>query len=449
MGNQKLRLLLLNPPAFRPVFRDCYCSGPTKGAFFIHPLDLQIQSGYFTNNDFQLEFIDAVFEKQNANKTLEMIKKFRPDTILALVGQHTLENDKAFFTYLKSLSPNIRLFLSGDIARFDPILTFRELPEIDGILMDFGSPGLLEHFNGNDTPDLFLQNETGAPQPVTQKSFQYPLPWKGFVKKYRYRLPFFKEPLYYSIASSFGCPYTCNYCNTHLLGYRTRSIDHFVEELYFASGLGFRSLYVRDATFFFDRERTLHLLKAWAETDLKFQWICFTRPDLIDEELAEMAARLGCCLMMLGVESFDEGCLKDASRNMGLEDIKQAFNILQKFGIQTSAHIIVGMHKPDSHSIEKMDRIDGYEKRLKRFLNIIDPDYISLNLFYPRPGIDIQNPFLNRSYLNREAHQAIAKRINRYFYFRPRTVARQMFAVQSLKQFIFQLKIAANLLLDN
>lgn len=448
MRNRKHRLLLLNPPAVRPVFRDCYCSGPSKGAFFIHPLDLQIQSGYFANGDFQLEFIDAVLEKRNPNKTLEMIKEFRPDTILALVGHHLFENDHAFFSHLKSVSPHIRFFLSGDIARFAPLLTFKKMPEIDGLLMDFSSPGLLEHLNGGDSSDLILKNETGSPAPVSQKSFQYPLPWKGLVKKYRYRLPFFKEPPYYSIASSFGCPYNCNYCNTHLLGYRTRSIDRFIEELEFASSLGFRSLYIRDATFFFDRERTLSLLKAWAETGLRFQWICFTRPDLIDEELAEIAASMGCCLMMLGVESFDESCLKDASRNMGLEDIKKAFYILRKSGIRTAAHMIVGMHNPDRHSTEKMDRFDGYEKRLKRFLDMIDPDYISLNPFYPRPGIDIENPLLNRLYLNREAPQAIANRINRYFYFRPRSIANQMLSVKSLNQFAFQLKIAASLLLN-
>ena len=447
MENQKHRLLLLNPPAVRPVFRDCYCSGPSKGAFFIHPLDLQIQSGYFNSGDFELEFIDAVLEKQGPDKTLEMIKAFCPDTILALVGQHLFENDKAFFRHLKSLYPHTRLFLSGDMARFAPLLTFKKMPEVDGILMDFSTPGLLAHLKGGRSSDLILKNETGSPAPGSQKNLQYPLPWKGFVKKYRYRLPFFQKPTYYSIASSFGCPYSCNYCNTHLLGYRTRRIDHFMEELYYASFLGFRSLYIRDATFFFDKKRTLRLLKAWAETGLTFQWMCFTRPDLINEELAEMAAKLGCCLMMLGVESFDESCLKDASRNMSKEEIKKAFNILRKVGIRTSAHIIVGMHNPDRSSTEKMDRLDGYEKKMKRFLDMIDPDYISLNLFYPRPGIDMKNPFLSRLYLNREAHEAIARRINRSFYFCPRSIANQILSVKSLDQFVLQTKIAGNLLL--
>jgi len=70
-----------------------------------------------------------------------------------------------------------------------------------------------------------------------------------------------------------------------------------------------------------------------------------------------------------------------------------------------------------------------------------------MNPFYPRPGIDIENPFLNRLYLNREAHQAIANRIDRHFYFHPRSIANQMLSVKNLNQFAFQVKIAANLLL--
>lgn len=448
MPNRRHRLLLLNPPAEKPVFRDCYCSGPSKGAFFIHPLDLQIQSGFFPTEDFQLEFVDAVFDGLNPIETFGKIKAFGPDTILSLVGQAFLEDDVFFFNTLKSSFPHIRLFLSGDTVRFTPWLPFKKVPELDGLLMDFGSPGLLKHLKGEVSPDLLIRPESGSFESIPQAGFEYPLPSADVASKYVYRLPFFEAPKYYSIAASFGCPFRCSYCNTHLLGYRTRSVEDFIQELYYASALGFKSLYIRDATFLFDRQRALKLLGAWEKTGLKFQWICFTRPDLIDRELAEIAARLGCCLMMLGVESFDESCLNDVSRSMGLEDIENAFHSLRKAGIRSAAQIIVGMHNIDRIPDENSNRSDIYEKRLKNFLKSIDPDYVSFNVFYPRPGVNIENPVLRKLCSGADIYRIMADRLNRYFYYHLRSIVRQISSIKSCKQLAFQVKIATHLFLD-
>jgi len=443
MKKHKLRLLFLNPPASQPVFRDCYCSGTNKGPFNIQPLDLQLQSGYFSEETFSSGFIDAVLEKLNSFKTFERVKAFKPDVILSLVGDAFLEEDTAFFNRLKSRFPKARLFLSGDIARFNPTVLFQSIPGLDGLLMDFASPGLLMHLKGEPTSEVLLEADNEYRTGYTDR-FEHPLPGKRFILKYKYRLPFFEKPNYYSLATSFGCPFGCDYCNTHKLGYRTRPVDDVVEELHYARTLGFKSLYIRDATFLYDRERTFQLLKAWEKTGLDFQWICFTRPDLIDEELARRASRMGCCLMMMGVESFDEECMQNVSRSVRIKDVESTFHILRKAGIRTAAQIIVGLSTTDCK-----DRVaaDEYEKRLKRFLNTIDPDYISLNIFYPRPGIKVENPILNRLALNTNMHQTVANRINRYFYaYRPRSLARQALFIQSPQQLAYMTRSAVNLL---
>ena len=443
MKQHKPRLLLLNPPAAKPVFRDCYCSGPSKSTLYTHPLDLQLQSGYFSAEEFSLEFLDAVFEKINTAQTLERIKSFSPNVILSLIGDSFLQEDTAFISGLKSVFPKIRLYLSGDVARFDPLRTFDTTPQVDGILMDFASPGLFKHLRGEETPDV-LSTSSAPSANETSKGFEYPLPYPGFVKKYKYQLPFFRHPNYYSIATSFGCPYSCVYCNTNMLGYRTRNIGDFVKELHFASKLGFKSLYIRDATFLHDRHRTLELLKAWKKTGLRFQWMCFTRPDLIDEELAEGVARMGCCLMMLGVESYDEMYLQNLSRNIRTKDMKRAFRILRKFRIRTAAQIIIGMHNDEC---ENHDNASDYEQKLKRFLKAIDPDYISLNIFLPRPGIESENPTLKRLVSNTNINETMAGRINRYFYLcRLKTIVKQMSFIRSPAQLLCIVKSAANLL---
>jgi radical SAM superfamily enzyme YgiQ (UPF0313 family) len=433
----------LNPPASRAVFRDCYCSGASKGSIYIHPLDLQIQSGFFDDEDFKLEFIDAVFERLRPAEALKRIEAFLPDSILSLVGHACFDSDAAFLHRVKTALPATRLYLSGDIARFSPAEVFERLPYIDGILTDFGTPDLVNHIRGVASPRVLTRTGTKLPAGSVLKAFNYPHPQGRVINRYAYRLPFFKSPRYYSIATGFGCPFSCLYCNTHLLGYRTRAVEQVVEELHFASGHGFRSLYVRDATFLYDKERTMRLFREWERTGLQFQWICFTRPDLIDEELAEFAARLGCCLMMVGVESYDEDCLNAVSRSIKTGDIVNAFRTLRKFGIRSAAQIIVGLH--DFNHDPGQDSRD-YQKRIKNFLKILDPDFVSLNSFLPRPGIPDSRPILAQLQSIAGQYREVAKSINKSFYFRPRSIYRQLTAVRSLRQFLLQANIAAGLL---
>lgn len=481
MTRPPYRLLLLNPPAPRPVFRDCYCSGPAKGLLLAHPLDLQLQSGFFYQHPvgqvanlsamiedqpdgrFELEFIDAVFARLTVEQTLAQIQAFAPDVILALVGAASLESDAAFFRQVKLALPAVRLFFSGDLARFAPETLWSAIPVADGLLRDFSSPALRNYLIGIGScenlplrlPSLQGGGEASSPPRVGEgpgerfapplcvgegPGERFPLPWPGFVQKYAYRLPFFSHPRYYSILASFGCPYACRYCNAHRSGYRQRDIASFLQELRFAATLGFKSLYIRDATFLVNKSRSLNLLQAWAETRLRFEWICFTRPELLDDELITWAARLGCRLMMLGVESSDEQWLRDMGRDTDLSAVQDTFRQLRRAGIRTAAQIMVGMD--DATGLAG----PAYERQLLRFLAELDPDYVSLNVFFRRPGLVVDHPRLTQVEARRDDYTALAARVNRAFYFRPCTLVRQLGLAGNPRQLALLLRIAAHLI---
>ncbi|KPA08967.1 radical SAM domain-containing protein [Candidatus Magnetomorum sp. HK-1] len=433
------KILFLNPPSVKPVFRDCYCSGYSKGTFCVHPLDLQIQSGFFSTEKFQVEFIDSVFENLDIEKTIKKIQSFHPDIIIALIGELFMEKDSAFFNHLKNIFPSVRLFFSGDIARFHPKKIFQDIPKTEGVLLDFASPGILEHLYGKKSPYLLTYKSHHVFHTPRMKSYQYPLPRKEFIRKYSYSLPFFHDPHYYSIGTSFGCPNTCHYCNTHLLGYTLRPIKDIIEELHLAARLGFKSLYIRAATFMADQSRTFQLFDKWKQSKLKFEWICFTRPDLLNEELVARAAATGCCLMMLGVESFDEKWLNHMSRPMPLNTIFNAFRLLKKYKIRSAAQIMVGMSY-------KYQNIDIYEKKLSVFLKDLDPDYVSFNIFSNRPGIEYNDPSFNQIELNEDLYKNLAIRLERHFYFHPHNIMKQMYHLKSPKKLLILINTILNLI---
>jgi len=421
------KILFLNPPSVKPVFRDCYCSGFTKGTFNVHPFDLQVQSGFFSPEIFEIEFIDAVFEKLSFEKTIYKIKSFSPDIILSLVGGLFLEKDAFFLNYLTNEIPLSRLFISGDIARFKPQKIFNYIPCAEGVLMDFATSALVDYLNGKKSPYLITKKSNQKSNLLEIKSYKYPLPREEFIHKNSYLLPFFHDPKYYSIGTSYGCPYTCHYCNTHLLGFRLRPIEDIISELHFAAKMGYKSLYIRAATFMADKTRSVRLFEEWKKSRLKFEWICFSRPDLLSEELVAKASQTGCSLMMLGVESFDEKWLNKMNRPMSLKTTFHAFHLLKKYRIKSAAQIMLGMHNQSKGMLE-------YEKKLLSFLNKLDPDYVSFNVFSYRPGIEDNGHYFDNIALNDLSYKKMAHRLEKSFYFHPRNIIKQLYHIKSPKK---------------
>lgn len=443
---RRIRVLLLNPPSPTPVFRDGYCSDRTKGPFSIHPLDLQVQSGYFADEPYELEYLDAAHERLSPSRTRDRIRAFSPHVILSLIGEAVYENDTAFLESVSRAIPGVRLFLSGDLARFSPQRVFRDMPFAEGLLADFTTPGLIDHLEGRPTPHLIVPGENPAPPPA-QGVYSHPRPARAFVTRYRHQLPFFREPTFYSLLGSFGCPYKCAYCNTHRLGYAVREIDPFIDEMSWAKELGYRSLYIRDATFFVDKERTDRLLERWEQSGHRFEWICFTRPELFDEEIAARAARIGCRTVLIGVESFDEDILRETGRDGNPATVENAFRAARRHGIDTAAMIMVGLETLREAYASPRELMARHEKSLSVFLDRLDPDYLSLNVYHKRPGIEAALPALTRIDENRKDYQAMANRLARRYYLRPRRLARRIALVRNPRQLLLLLKIAARLIL--
>jgi radical SAM superfamily enzyme YgiQ (UPF0313 family) len=199
-------------------------------------------------------------------------------------------------------------------------------------------------------------------------------------------------------------------------------------ELREAASRGIRSLYLRDATFGVDRRHTESLFEAWEGEGLRFEWMCFTRPDLVDEAFARRIAAMGCRLVMLGVESFDDGWLEAVGKGAEAEDGRTAVARLRREGVATAATIMVGMDTAGGHGGA------DEEGRLLRELLRLGPDYVSLNVYASRPGVTGDHPSFRRIEAERSRYEALAERVNRRFYRHPRTIYRLARGLRSWEQ---------------
>ncbi len=443
MAGKEAKILLVNPPARQQVFRDCYCSDITKGPFFIHPLDLQAQSGYFDKAGYEIDFIDGVVENAKFPDVLRRIRAFDPDVILSMIAEAVYENDREFVGEMIAGNPRAKCFLSGDIARYRARKVFDDLPEVEGVLMDFSSPALLDYLNGRSSAELATKGNDLEPK-LKKGFYAHPPASRKFARKYNYRLPFFKKSRYYSLLTTYGCPFQCSYCNVHEVGYAKREIDSVIEEMKSAASMGYRSLYMRDPTFMLDKKHTFELFDAWRKENMSFEWIAYTRPDVVDEESICAAARMGCGALLFGVETFDEKSLKDMSRAMSYDKIVQAFRLAAKYGVDTAAFILIGMGQPPDDGVAGLD---DYQKRLTAFLDLLDPAYISLNVFHERPGVNSDMPVLRAMDDRRQDLRILAARINGRFYLHPKRILRHLRRLFYPGQWGLLLKIAGRLIL--
>lgn len=110
-----------------------------------------------------------------------------------------------------------------------------------------------------------------------------------------------------------GCPFKCSFCdiapywgrlNTH------RPVPHYVDELERLVRVdGARDVFIIDDTFVLSRKMVIEFCSEIMRRDLRFEWGCYARVDLMDAELIARMAEAGCSKVFYGVEAGSDSVL--------------------------------------------------------------------------------------------------------------------------------------------
>jgi len=108
---------------------------------------------------------------------------------------------------------------------------------------------------------------------------------------------------------------------------------------------------------------------------------CSTRPDAIDENVAQILKNNGFETVEIGAQSLSDELLKKMNRGHSSNDIFKAVSILKNHGIKVVAQFITGYPHESDKDIEKT--ISGLSK--------LAPDFIRIYPFVPLPNTEIAN----------------------------------------------------------
>ncbi len=188
-----------------------------------------------------------------------------------------------------------------------------------------------------------------------------------------------------SVLTTRGCPFNCDFCTVSAFNgkkYRMRPVENVLQEL---------ELVPQNKIFFIDdniigyskqsKEHAKDIFKGMIERGIKKSWWSQASINFADDdELLELAAKSGCRLIFMGIESEKVNALKSINKRLnthiGTNHYQEAFDKIHKAGIAVLGSFIFGLETDT-----KQDIIN----RRNYILNT-NIDTYQLGILTPMPG---------------------------------------------------------------
>lgn len=146
---------------------------------------------------------------------------------------------------------------------------------------------------------------------------------------------------------------------------------------------GHYMLLFHDEVFTEDRDGVVDLCRRLREARLGVPFWCFTRSDLLDDELCRIMRGAGFVGLSLGIESGSDRILEMLERGMRVEQIERGFRAAQRAGILTLGSVMIGTPSLDP---DEPDETGEEIKATVRLLNRLHPDILTVTFTTPLPG---------------------------------------------------------------
>ena len=418
-------VLVLNPPASRPVFRDHYCSSEAKSTYLWQPLDLQVQTLWLRSYGIRVTAVDAIAQSLSLDDVLSRVKDDVPTHALLLTSIRSWRQDQEVCKALRGLGVK-RIIGSGDFLRFQTGPFAKAKDAMDWILTDFSADGLAQSIQENRPVEPavcdFDADVEACARKLRTAALDYPREQEPVFGYKSYRLPYPGFHTAASVLTSFGCTYHCKFCHVGELGYKLRSPERIVEDFEDAARGGASCVYVRDAMINGQPDHARAWMQALVQKNLKMPWAAFMTVRPAPKDMIALAAASGCQHVQIGVETLNQALRKDNGKAISNEHTLELIEHCHEHGIEVTAHLVLGMPGETEETLAQT-----YEN-----IHRYGFDYVALNLAEHRPGIpwEKQNRVLpvlpdGPAAPEVEMLQQWQRKMYRRFYLRPTRLARE------------------------
>lgn len=191
--------------------------------------------------------------------------------------------------------------------------------------------------------------------------------------------------IFASIQTTRGCPMNCDFCSVTAFNgshYRYRPIDEVIDEM---AEIPQKNIFILDDNIVGNnakaQARAIELFRAMIDRGIRKDWIGQASLNVADnEDVLKYAAKSGCRMLFIGIESEQEDQLSGANKRlnlrMGVNSYDHVFDKMHKYGIAVIAGFIFGW---ENDTPERIDHRVAFTRRCHA-------DSIQTTLLTPLPG---------------------------------------------------------------
>lgn len=214
-------------------------------------------------------------------------------------------------------------------------------------------------------PELLADWSAGRLKPIYSSAKVHD--WRGLPRVNYEHLPLWRRELmsekiyrrYYfqfPLLVTRGCPYRCDYCSVtefHGASHRARPVEEVVEDVRRIKAMGSRTILFMDDNPVGNRRYAKELFRALIPEKIRWCSQCVINI-AEDDELLDLAARSGCFLLSIGLESIRQENLDRINKPWSqAERYSELLRKIRRKGIQVVALMMVGL---DEDEVSDFDR---------------------------------------------------------------------------------------------
>jgi len=386
------KVLLVNPYLTTHVYEKSKVKGQ------VHPsLTLATIAGPLVDKGHNVKVLDLTISDKPIEDLKKELTSFQPDYVGITFTTSSFSEFKRLCDEVKKHNNKIPVIAGGPHASASPEKVMNE-SQIDILVIGEGDFTFLEIIENPDLKDVKGIAYRNKSKIVFTKKAEYiddldklPMPaWHLFdLKKYKNPRSFGRSPLG-AIETSRGCPFQCIYCNKNIFGYkyRTKSSKRVVEEFKYLKTLGFKEVYIADDGFTTMLDRAKEVCDLLIKENVKLAWNLGNgvRVDRVDLEFLKKARKAGCYRVHFGIEAANEQLLKRIKKGITIEQVKYAFMLAKKAGMDTVAYFMYGFPEETEQTMQEC--IDLAIE--------LDPDFARVAIVIPYPGTELWDEWNNK-----------------------------------------------------
>lgn len=388
-----MKILLLSPPSIytENVVRDaiygCWCKGKRIAGAKTPPHPLLLLGAILKNEGHYVRVIDAQAEKiENLD---ELISNF--DVVVILTSVMTFDEDAVVLEHLKKCNSELTSIVFGAHPTFMPELCLQK-EGVDIIVQGEGDFAIRDLVNTLNKKDSSWQNTKGIgfrrngaiqinePYPQIENLDELPfVDWSLLPKNNLYFNPLVRRYPYVTDLTTRGCPGRCTFCMDPVFygrKTRARSVKNVIEGFKRYLSLGYKEIYLRDEMFSFFRERNRQICTEMIRNKMDLTWLCSAKIGTVDKEDLKLMKEAGCHTIKFGVESGVQEILNNVKKGITLKQTRQTFKWVHETGIDTHAHLMLGLPGETEKTIRKT----------LSFVKEINPTTMTIAIVTPFPG---------------------------------------------------------------